>query len=153
MQSLLKVNRNVRQIFSSILGNHTLEKLNIIPEGFANNIFWNIAHVVVTQQLLVYKLSGLPMNVPPSWVENFAKGTQPRTDYSQEELSILKTLLLQTLDQLENDIKQGVFKNFTGYTTSTQFEMTSVDDALHFNNFHEGIHLGIVLQIQKFIKP
>jgi hypothetical protein len=35
----------------------TLEQLNKIPEGYNNNLIWNIAHVVVVQQMLVYKLS------------------------------------------------------------------------------------------------
>jgi len=34
----------------------SLEQLNKIPEGFNNNLIWNIAHCVVTQQLLCYKV-------------------------------------------------------------------------------------------------
>jgi hypothetical protein len=35
-----------------------LAQLNIVPDGFNNSIAWNIAHILVTQQLLHYKLSG-----------------------------------------------------------------------------------------------
>ena len=45
------------------------EVLLQIPKGFRNNIWWNIAHVVVTQQLLVYKFSGQPMRVNDALVE------------------------------------------------------------------------------------
>jgi len=39
--------------------NYTLEQLNKIPEGFSNNLIWNIGHIIVTQQVLIYKLSNL----------------------------------------------------------------------------------------------
>jgi hypothetical protein len=31
------------------------EQLNTIPEGYNNNLIWNIAHIIVVQQMLVYK--------------------------------------------------------------------------------------------------
>ena len=34
----------------------SLEQLHKIPDGFKNSIAWNVAHLVVTQQLLHYKL-------------------------------------------------------------------------------------------------
>jgi hypothetical protein len=37
-----------------MLAGYTLEQLNKIPEGY-NNLIWNIAHIVVVQQMLVYK--------------------------------------------------------------------------------------------------
>ena len=72
------------------LEKYTLEQLNTIPEGFSNTIFWNIAHIVVTQQLLVYKLSGLPMQVSDDLVEKYRKGTKPEQDATQEEVDLIK---------------------------------------------------------------
>jgi hypothetical protein len=40
-----------------------------IPEGYSNNLIWNIAHIIVVQQMLVYKLSGLPMMISDEMVE------------------------------------------------------------------------------------
>jgi hypothetical protein len=57
-------------MFSILIQGYTLEQLNKVPRGFNNNIIWNIAHVIVTQQILVYKLSGLPMIVTDEMVEN-----------------------------------------------------------------------------------
>lgn len=38
------------------------------------------------------------------------------------------------------------------YTVSTaNFTLKSIDDAMQFNNFHEGIHIGIILQLRKFV--
>ena len=38
-----------RKLLEAFLDNFTLEQLNKIPEGFNNNIIWNIAHTIVTQ--------------------------------------------------------------------------------------------------------
>ena len=62
-----------RTIFKSFLENLDLEQLNKVPEGYNNNIFWNIAHTVVTQQILVYKLSGLPMLLEEDFVDKYKK--------------------------------------------------------------------------------
>jgi hypothetical protein len=69
------------------LENYTLEQLNKVPEGFNNNLIWNIAHIiVVVQQMLVYNLSGLPMMASPEMVEKYKRGTKPEADVTQEEV-------------------------------------------------------------------
>jgi len=35
--------------------------------------------------------------------------------------------------------------------TMIGYEVKNFDDALLFNNFHEGTHLGVILSIKKFI--
>ena len=51
-----------RKFLLKIISSLSNEQLNKIPVPFKNNIAWNIAHLVVTQQLLCYKLSGLRRN-------------------------------------------------------------------------------------------
>jgi hypothetical protein len=58
MDFTFQVLRNTREIFKKIIEQNALEDLNKIPNGFNNNIIWNIGHVVVSEQLLAYKLSG-----------------------------------------------------------------------------------------------
>jgi len=55
----IDITRKNRVLFQGFLGKFSLEELNKVPKGFRNNIIWNIAHCIVTQQLLIYKLSGL----------------------------------------------------------------------------------------------
>ena len=79
MEQTLNVNTTSRNMISKILENHTLEQLNKIPEGFSNNLIWNAAHVIVTQQILVYKLSGLPVMVSEEMIEKIQKRSQAGT--------------------------------------------------------------------------
>lgn len=151
MNQTFEITRTSRKILSQFLEKYTLEQLNKIPEGFSNNLIWNIAHIVVTQQILVYKLSGLPMNVSEEMVNAYKKGTKPEHIASQSEVDEIKILLLKTIDQTQKDLVNGVFKNFEEYPTSTGFVLKSTQDAMVFNNFHEGLHIGIMMSIKKFL--
>ena len=151
MNPTLNVNATSRNMISKILENHTLEQLNKIPEGFSNNLIWNIAHVVVTQQLLVYKFSGLPIMVSDEMVEKYKKGTKPEQDATQAEVDEIKSLLLATIEKTKEDFANGIFKNYQEYPTSTGFVLKNVEDAMVFNSFHEGLHIGIMMGIRKFL--
>ncbi|MDD5151301.1 MAG: DinB family protein [Flavobacterium sp.] len=151
MNQTLDVNTTSRNMASKFLENYSLEQLNKIPEGFSNNLIWNIAHIVVTQQLLVYKLSGLPMMVSDEMVEKYKKGTKPEQEATQTEVEEIKSLLFTTIEKTKQDYANGVFKNFQEYPTSPGFVLTSAEGAMSFNNFHEGLHVGIMMSIRKFL--
>jgi hypothetical protein len=151
MEYCFDITLKTRTFLNNILDSYSLDQLNTIPNGFNNNIFWNIKHVIITQQLLVYKLSGLPMMVSDDEVELFQKGSKPIRDANTEELNLLKEQLFSTLDQTKEDYKKGMFKDFQDYTVTTKSTLTNVEEALEFNNFHEGIHLGYVLALLRVI--
>ncbi len=151
MNQTFDITRTSRKMIAPFLENYTLEQLNAIPDGFSNNLIWNIAHIVVTQQLLVYKLSGLPTKVSDEMIEKFRKGTKPEHSVTQAEVDEIKSLLFATIDQTEVDFENKIFKNFDEYPTSTGFVLKSAKDAMIFNNFHEGLHLGILMSIRKFV--
>lgn len=152
MNTSLQVTIASRELLQKFIENHTLEQLNTIPDGFKNNIIWNIGHVVVTQQLLAYKLSGLAMMVTDEMVAKYQKGSAPQGNVTQEEVDAIKSLLFTTITKTQEDLENGLFQNYMEYTVSTaNFTLKSIEDAMQFNNFHEGIHIGIIMQLRKFV--
>ena len=149
MEQNFDIARTSRKMILQYLENYSVEQLNTVPAGFSNNLIWNIAHIVVTQQLLVYKLSGLPMLISDDLVEKYRKGATVNGLATAEEIEVLKSLLTQTIDQTQKDFDAGVFKNYTEYPTSTGFVIKSIEDAIAFNNFHEGLHIGIMMRVKK----
>ena len=127
------------------------EQLARIPKGFNNNIWWNIAHVVVTQQLLLYSLSGLPMGISGELVARYRKGSFPEGTPSEEEVREMERLLMGTLEQAHRDFVGGKFKTFKEYTTSVGVTLRSPEDALAFDVFHEGLHLGVIMSLKKLV--
>lgn len=151
MEQTFELNRTCRKLIAPFLDDFTLDQLNAIPEGFSNNLFWNIAHVVVTQQLLIYKLSGLPMLVSDELVDKYKKGSKPEQAATQAEVDQIKALLFDLVDQTQADYGSGVFTQFTEYPTSSGFVLKNVKDAMAYNNFHEGLHLGIIMSLKKLV--
>jgi hypothetical protein len=151
MQHTFETTRLSRKMVAPFLENYTLEQLNKIPEGYNNNLIWNIGHIVVVQQLLVYKLSGLPISVSDEMVAKYMKGTKPEHIATQVDVDEIKALLFKTLDQTEADYSAKKFNAFQEYPTSTGLILKSAEDALAFNCFHEGLHIGVIMSIRKLV--
>lgn len=141
-----------RKLLYKILDNTPREQLLEIPNGFRNNIWWNIAHVVVTQQILVYTFSGLKARVPEQFVEKFKKGTVPDGKATEVEIKEIGDFLISTAQWTKEDYENGLFQDFREYTASLNVTLKNVTDAMAFNVFHEGLHLGTILGLQKVVK-
>lgn len=151
MTSVFETQKTIREILLKVLDHYSLEQLNKIPDGFKNNLIWNIGHCIASQQILVYKLSGLPMHVTDEFIGKYSKGTKPEADVLQKEADEIRDMLIKTLQQTENDYKNNVFVNYNPYKTSMGFDLTNVQEALNFVSYHEGIHTGIIMSIGKFV--
>ncbi|WP_299669926.1 DinB family protein [uncultured Polaribacter sp.] len=151
MKIQFDVLRKSRDLVLKELDGLTLEQIHTIPTGFKNNIAWNVAHLVVTQQLLHYKLSGLNCLCPDELIEGYKKGTVPTQNFTEQAFEEVKELLLGLPDTLEEDFEAGIFENYDVYLTSTGFVLNSIETAIAFNNFHEGIHYGIIRALKKLV--
>ena len=141
-----------RSNIQKAISNLTVKELNTIPSGFSNSIIWNVGHVIVTQQLLHYKMSGLKPLVDEELIGRYKKGTVPTDNYaSEEEIESIKSLLENTLEWLEQDIDAGNFKTFEAYETSYGIKLSSFDQALYFITVHEGLHLGYIMAMRKSV--
>jgi len=140
-----------RKLLLKITANLSNEQINKIPDSFNNNIAWNMAHLVVTQQLLCYRNSGLKCLVSEEMIEKYQKGSAPNDKITAEEFDEIKELLLKLPVKLEDDYEVGIFQNYKTYITSIGVTLNTIDDAVQFNMYHEGIHLGVILQLLKFL--
>ena len=129
----------------------SIEQLQKIPEGFKNNIFWNVAHTLVSQQILHYKMSGLNPLITNDWIENYQNGTFPRFVITEDEIDYLKSKLIITAEQLEEDFNEKKFESYTEFETKMGIVISSVEDAINLNNTHEALHYGIVSSMKKLV--
>ena len=146
-----KVSDFNRSTLTYLLEKLTPEQLYFIPKGFNNNIIWNIGHLIITKHMLTYALSGLKLPIDKKFIKRYAKGSQPTITVSEVEIKELKAELIPSLDKINEDYAAGIFKNYKEYTTSFDITLKNIEEALEFNSFHEGVHLGMILSIKKLL--
>ncbi len=151
LESALQVWRTHRNNLLAFMDSYGPEKLNTVPDGFSNNLIWHLGHTLVVQQLLVYRLSGLDLHIPEDFVPKYGRGSKPGKDAPTDEIALIRDRLNATVPQLEADLRGRRFTEFRPFTNSAGFHLTNVEEAVVFNNFHEGLHLGYMLSIRKFL--
>jgi hypothetical protein len=140
-----------RKNILSLTDKYSEEKLNKIPDGFRNNLIWNMGHVAVTQELLCYGLSGQNLHLSDDMVASFRKGTAPEKVVASAEIKRIRSILDTSIDQLEEDYQAGVFQKFNPYQTSYGADFDRIEQAIQFDLAHEAMHLGTILSILKFL--
>jgi hypothetical protein len=70
---------------------------------------------------------------------------------SESEIANIKQLFSTTLDQLEADYNKNMFTGYTAWNTRYNVEIKSIDDALRFVPFHEGLHSGVINTMKRLV--
>ena len=140
-----------RKQITDLVSTLSIEQLNTIPEGFKNNIGWNFAHILASQQRLCYRNSGLSYTLPEEFIDKYSKGTAPTAPITLEELDLIHAYSAQSLEKLKSDYEAGIFKTYDAYKTSFGVLLSDIDTAMGFIPVHEGLHLGICMAIKKLV--
>ena len=143
--------RKIRTFLFDIIKDMPIEKLNEIPAGFANNIIWHLGHMIVAQQSICYLRAGMQPAIPQSYVELFKPGTKPNAPVSADDAAAIKETFFSSLDQLEKDLLNNLLSSYTPWVTRYGVEITSINDALEFLLFHEGLHSGYITYMKRLV--
>lgn len=148
---LIDDSKKVRISILNTISNLSAAQLNEVPAGFNNNIIWNIAHIVASQQGLTYFRSGLEMPVGDDYFKTYKSETKPEGPLSDHEIEKIKGLILTTIDQFQEDYNRRLFSNFQSFTSRYGIEFNSIEEVIPFVTFHDGIHFGYVMALKRVI--
>jgi DinB superfamily len=151
MQTSIERYKKIRLYILDSIKDLSIEQLNKIPTGFANNIIWNIAHLIATQQAICYKRAEQQLTIDDSFFDLFKPGTKPDIIFNVTMVDKIKELFIHNLEQLEKDYNNNSFENYTTWTTRAGVDVTNIDIAISFILYHEGLHEGIIGAIKKFV--
>ncbi len=143
--------RATRKLFSELLDGLSVDLINKIPAGFNNNIIWNFGHVIVSQQIICYKMAGLSLKIDDAYVPKYTKGSKPGSFVEEQEVIFLQQQAAALIDQLVEDLEIHSFNNYQAYTTSFGVELNGIDDAIKYLTMHEGLHLGYAMALKRIV--
>lgn len=127
------------------------EQLTAIPAGFKNNILWNLGHIAWAQGVFSWELCGKTPPVPKVYHDLFKNDTSPadwkETPDADEVKNVLAALNQQQLDA-ETGGELAKRKPFS----LGSLVIETNEDAMLFNLWHEGIHLGMIMSIKRLVQ-
>jgi hypothetical protein len=147
----IEIIKQPRQRILDEISNLSVEQLNNTPEGFNNNIIWNLGDMIATQQGICYKRAGLDIRVDEAFFDAYKPGTKPNEVVDLEGVEEIKMMLFTTLEQLEADCDNGIINGYTPFTTRYGILLSNVDEAIAFLPFHEGLHIGYIMSLRKLV--
>lgn len=148
--NLFKYSRAATLILLSKIENN---QWDVQPEGFPNTIRWNAGHVYITAEEFLNKADHNYKITPPEWMELFLDGTHP-SEWNQPVPSPEE--IIAALKEQEGRI----YNYFKGKQQNKASEdhiirtltLDTVEAAIQFVTWHEGIHLGITKSINDVLK-
>jgi len=143
------IHRQIRSSIHTAVEGLSAEQLHAMPDGFDNNIAWNLGHIMVVQQRILYGSSGLPLSVSDAMIPMYLPNTSPADWQTEPDAEALVAMLMPQQEQLEADFAAGRFSEneFSVFTTRSGLALEDLDAALTFNIYHESQHYGFILAL------
>jgi len=152
MNKAIETIRETRRSALECVKDLTIDQLNHIPNGFNNNIAWNLGHMVAAQQGVCYKRSGdTPMHITDEFFMAYKPGTKPERFIGQQEVDEIAQLMFTNLEQLSVDYQNNIFGPHPSWTTRYGVQISNLDEAINFLPFHEGLHFGYIMALKRVV--
>lgn len=129
----------------------TEEQFLAIPEGRGDNILWNMGHALCSISRLAYRRSGFPLPIPEAYLELFGKGTAATDWKGPPDVQEVTQRFKDVPEEIELDYKAGKFEHYDPLELAPGHTIESVEEAVSFHCFHEGLHIGVIITLKQML--
>ena len=128
---------------------------DIQPENWPNTIRWNAGHVYAETERFLNDADQEYEIIRPDWMDLFLDGTRP-SEWTEEDQVPSKEEIIKALKEQEKRIEtffEGKLDNKADKVRDLNGTLLdTVNSALQFVTWHEGIHLGVVKSLRLVLK-
>ncbi|GAB6929026.1 DinB family protein [Paenibacillus sp. JCM 10914] len=131
----------------------TEQAADIIPDGFMNNIRWNLGHIYTVHEQFAFATAGELVKLPEGFEAWFATGTKP-ADWTSEPpaLSELIELLQEQAARIRETFSNRLDQASAHPMTIGPLTLQTVGEFLAFSMYHEGMHTQSIKSYKKLIR-
>lgn len=151
MKKQFEILKTSRQFVLNYINGLSTKQLNKTPEGFNNNIIWNLAHLIAAQQGVCYKRGGHQMLIEEEMFELFKPGTVAPPFVDEQQVKRYKELFISTIEQTELDYQNGLFNQNPAWKQSMGIDVENIEQSITFLLWHEGLHIGTIMSLKKIV--
>lgn len=151
--SINKQYEMIRGFTLSMIDHLNEEMIDIVPVGHNNNILWNVGHILLAQDFLLYGWEQAAKIVKPGYAELFNQGTKP-ADWKGEvpSLATLAADLQAQKSRIENDFGHRWDEPLPKpFVLRPGVEMATYGEVMMFTLYHEGWHVGYIQSLKRAI--
>ena len=123
-----------------------------IPEGFNNNILWNLGHVYLVQEKFAFGFIPEPMHMPEAFTELFGRETKP-SEWKVQPPTL--TELIKLLEDQTGRIEESLINRLdevvgNPFTMPSGLTLKTIGEFLIFSMYHEGMHVQTIRMLKRF---
>lgn len=145
-QYLEKLQQN-RKAILALTSNLTVEQFNFIPEGYHNNIIWNLGHMITVSENTLSKNSDFVLPVHKFDITLFGKNKKPETPLSSQEISFIREALFETVRLFQQSAHIDDSRTMEIGTGSQKITV----GVLHFLLFHDSMHINTIEKLLRMV--
>lgn len=140
MNDLLTLLEDKRARLLALTTNLSVEQYNSIPDGFNNNIIWNMGHTLAVAENYLYSKNGLPRPAHVISLAEYERGTRPILPLSAYQIDQIRTLLAEPVNfSVEIGDQQAKSNDAAVFMIS--------EKSVNFVLFHDDYHYNSILAI------
>ena len=127
------------------------DDLLAIPEGRDDNVLWNVGHLLCSLARLTYVRSGFALPIPEHYLALFGKNTTARDWTDTPDADEVFGHFHALPGQIEADYASGRFSRYEPLELAPGHTVESVEEAIAFHCFHEGLHIGMIISVKELL--
>lgn len=131
---------SIRGITLNTLAEVTEEEADLIPDGFNNNIRWNLGHIAFVQDRVTFHLLEEEMGVPKLYKFLFSPGTSPdKWQFPAPSLEELAAILTKQNKRIQDTFAGRLDEQLDpAFTNGMGLTFQTIGESLLFTFYHEG---------------